>query len=240
MDALPPLAGALRYGNVRQTDAAAISEVVDGLVARISIGLPPACATLNDDAAAAMLARLLAVNGAVALLQNVEHRAVWQASLRRLADHTPAGSSVHGLLAGRACRILLDSGIFSAEEAARRVGLALSSAEAPTDAAAWIEGLLKDSGALLVHDDALWQIIDGWLGALKDEAFTQTLPLLRRTFATFAAPERRMLGERARAGDRQTTLDRRELDSADFDLIRGEAVLPLVARLLGLRSAETL
>src|SRR5439155_24466037 len=102
-DALPALAGALRYGNVRQTDAAAVAEVVDGLVARICIGLPPACAALNDDAAQTMFARLLAVNGAVALLQNAEHRAAWQSALRRLADHANASSSVHGLLAGRAC-----------------------------------------------------------------------------------------------------------------------------------------
>ncbi|MDQ2996835.1 MAG: DUF5682 family protein, partial [Chloroflexota bacterium] len=157
-------------------------------------------------------------------------------SLRRLADHANTGSSIHGLLAGRACRVLLDSGILSAEAAARRVGLALSSAGAPADAAAWIEGLLKDSGALLVHDDALWQIIDEWLDALKGDAFTQTLPLLRRTFATFAAPERRMLGARARAGgDQQAAKARRQADSTDFDMERGAAVLPLVARLLGLR-----
>jgi Family of unknown function (DUF5682) len=239
IDALPPLAGALRYGNVRQTDAAAIAQVVDGLVARICIGLPPACAALNDDAAAAMFARLLAVNGAVALLQNAEHRAAWQAALRRLADQSHAVPSVHGLLAGRACRILLDSGVFSAEEAARRVGLALSSAEAPADAAAWIEGLLKDSGALLVHDDTLWQIIDGWLAALKGEAFTQTLPLLRRTFSTFAAPERRMLGERARTGNtgRQARGGAQQSES-EFDIARGEAVLPLVAKLLGLSPNE--
>jgi hypothetical protein len=235
MDALPPLAGALRYGNVRQTDAAAIAEVVDGLVARICIGLPPACIALNDDAAEAMFGRLLAVHGAVALLQNAEHRAAWHASLRRLADQSNAGTAVHGLLAGRACRILLDSGVFSAEEAARRVGLALSSAAAPADAAAWIEGLLKDSGSLLVHDDALWRIIDDWLARLNGDTFTQTLPLLRRTFATFAAPERRTLGERARAGVRaQGPGARRQAAAREFDLARAEAVLPLVARLLGI------
>jgi hypothetical protein len=240
MDALPALAGALRYGNVRQTDAAAVAEVVDGLVARICIGLPPACAALNDDAAQAMFERLLAVNGAVALLQNAEHRAAWQATLRRLADaDSHAGASVHGMLAGRACRILLDAGIFSAEAAGRRVGLALSSAGAPAEAAAWIEGLLLDSGALLVHDDALWRIIDDWLATLKGDAFTQTLPLLRRTFATFAAPERRMLGERARVGGRQAGRGRQQADSVDFDLTRGEMVLPLVARMLGLSLPKT-
>ncbi|MGZ3382471.1 MAG: DUF5682 family protein, partial [Isosphaeraceae bacterium] len=60
MDALPPLAGILRYGNVRQTDASMVSRAVAGLVARIVIGLPGACSSLNDDAANEMFGRLLA------------------------------------------------------------------------------------------------------------------------------------------------------------------------------------
>ncbi|MGB3638978.1 MAG: DUF5682 family protein, partial [Rivularia sp. (in: cyanobacteria)] len=40
MNALPPLANVMRYGNVRQTDTEMISHVVDGLVARICISLP--------------------------------------------------------------------------------------------------------------------------------------------------------------------------------------------------------
>ena len=47
MDALPPLAAVLRYGNVRQTDASMVGHVVGGLVARICVGLPGACATLR-------------------------------------------------------------------------------------------------------------------------------------------------------------------------------------------------
>ncbi|HJZ47892.1 MAG TPA: DUF5682 family protein [Roseiflexaceae bacterium] len=232
MDALPPLAGALRYGNVRKTDAAAVAEVVDGLATRICVGLPTACAALNDDSAQAIFPRLLAVDGAIALLQNAEQRAAWHATLGRIAGMHGA----HGLLAGRACRILLDGGVFSSEEATRRIGLALSTAGAPSDAAAWIEGLLKDSGALLVHDDALWRIVDGWLISLRDDAFTQTLPLLRRTFATFAAPERRMLGERAA---RPQAIDRGpQANSAEFDEDRGAAVLVLVERLLGLRAED--
>jgi uncharacterized protein DUF5682 len=233
MDALPPLANVLRYGNVRKTDTGAVAEVVDGLAARVCIGLPGACAALNDDAAAAMFERLLAFNGALALLQNGEQLASWYAALRRLADLR----GCHGLIAGRSCRILLDAGGFSAGEAARRVGLALSTASAPAQAAAWVEGLLKASGALLIHDDALWQIVDGWLASLQSDIFTQTLPLLRRTFATFAAPERRTLGERARLGRRPQGADRgSQADDMDFDAKQGEAVLPLVAQLLGLSS----
>jgi hypothetical protein len=120
------------------------------------------------------------------------------------------------------------------------VGLALSAAAAPGVAAAWIEGLLKGSGALLVHDDALWRIVDDWLAALKDEIFVQTLPLLRRTFASFAPPERRAIGERARTGGAPVAGRSSQLADAEFDVARGEAVLPLVARLLGINSAGLL
>ena len=43
MDALPPLANVLRYGNVRKTDTAMVAHAVVGLVARICVGLPLAC-----------------------------------------------------------------------------------------------------------------------------------------------------------------------------------------------------
>jgi hypothetical protein len=234
LEALPPLANVLRYGNVRKTDTSAVAEVVDGLVARACIGLPGACAALNDEAAAAMIERLLAFNSALALLQNAEHLAAWHATLRRLADL----QGMHGLLAGQSCRILLDAGVLDAQEVARRVGLALSTASAPSDAAAWIEGLLRGSGALLVHDDGLWQIVDSWLTALNGDVFVQTLPLLRRTFATFAAPERRAIGERARAGRSSVAGRRAALVDTEFDAARGEAVLPLVGRLLGLRAED--
>jgi hypothetical protein len=234
LDAVPPLANVLRYGNVRKTDTGAVAAVVNGLVARACIGLPGACAALNDEAAAAVFERLLAFNGALALLQNAEYLAAWHVTLRRLADQ----HGMHGLIAGRSCRILLDAGVFGAGEAARRVGLALSAAAAPPVAAAWIEGMLKGSGALLVHDDALWRIVDGWLAVLKGEVFVQTLPLLRRTFATFAAPERRAIGERARVGQSQGAGRREQVADEAFDTARGEAVLPLVARLLGLRTED--
>ncbi len=232
MDALPPLANVQRYGNVRRTDTAAVAQVIDGLVARIGVGLPAACAALDDDAAAEMFGRILAVNGALGVLQNAEHTAAWQAALRRVCDLRGA----HGLVAGRACRILLDTGALGVQESARHLSLALSPGNAPPAAAAWLEGLLRDSGALLVHDATLWQIIDGWLRDLPDELFTDTLPLLRRTFATFQHAERRMLGERARSGGASSTAS--HAGTARFDQTRAAATLPLLAQLLGLTNTN--
>ncbi len=227
MAALPPLANVLRYGDVRNTDTSMIRHAVDGIVARIAINLPGACGSLDDDAARAMFDRILDVDRAVALLQDDGHRATWLAVLQRLADQR----GLHGLVQGRCTRILLDAGGFDAAEAARRLNLALSIAGEPAAAAAWIEGLLQGSGLILIHDPALWDVLDGWIATLHPDAFLPVLPLIRRTFATFTAPERRQMGERARRSPRPAAGP--TTATADFDPDRGLAVLPIVARLLG-------
>jgi hypothetical protein len=232
MEALPPLANVLRYGSVRQTDTRLVGHVVDGLMARLCIGLPGACAALNDEAAAQMFALLMAVHQAVGLLQREEHRAAWNAALAQMADQ----QGLHGLLAGRCCRLLLDQEAWSAEEVGRRMGLAVSPANEPALAAAWVEGLLQGSGALLLHNDDLWQILDTWVAGLSGEQFVQQLPLLRRTFATFPPPERRQMGERARAEGMPSY--RRVGATTDLDTERAERVLPLAAQLLGLTYAK--
>lgn len=227
MEALPPLTNVLRYGNVRQTDTKMVSHVVDGLVARIYIGLPLACASLDDDAAAAMYERLNKVNSAIALLQNDEHLASWQKVLTQMLEQ----QGLHGIISGRCCRLLLDAGAFAPDEAARRMRLALSTANEPPSAATWVEGFLKGSGLLLLHDDKLWQVLDSWVSQLPGDTFTALLPLLRRTFSTFSAPERRQMGERVKRGNvRSATLEK---GAIEFDERSANAVLPLVAQLLG-------
>jgi len=57
------------------------------------------------------------------------------------------------------------------------------------------------------------------------------LPLLRRTFAHFPAPERRQLGERVKRGG---TGHGPAAVEADVDVARADWVLPLAARVLGL------
>jgi len=229
MAALPPLAQIARYGDVRKTDISSVTHVIDGLVARVCIGLPGACASLNDDAAEEMFEHLQNVNSAIALLQNDEHLFAWKEVLRKLSENT----GMHGLISGRACRILLDTRQLDADEAATRFGLALSRATEPNLAAAWAEGFLKGSGLLLVHNDVLWDVIDNWITTLNEDYFTQVLPLLRRTFSTFTRPERRQMGERAARGARHTGKQGRASD-VSVDETRGDKVLPILANILGL------
>ena len=102
-------------------------------------------------------------------------------------------------------------------------------------AAAWIEGFLKGSGLLLLHDEALWRTLDEWLTALPNDSFTALAPLLRRTFSTFTSPERRQIGERARRGapDASRAAIGAQPRAEAFDQARAETVLPLIAKLLG-------
>jgi hypothetical protein len=229
MAALPPLAQTLRYGSVRGPDAEMLGHVVDGLAARVSVGLPSAVASLDDDAAEAMAAHVDAVHGAVTLLDDARHRGDWLAALGRVAGQ----AGVHGRIAGRAVRLLLDAGALDAGEAARRMGLALSLAADPAYGGAWIEGFLAGSALALLHDAALWGVLDAWLAGLRDEAFTALLPLLRRTFARFEPAERRRLGELARSGPARLADAAPQAGSPAADDARGEAVLPLLLLLLG-------
>jgi hypothetical protein len=230
MDGLPPLANVLRYSDVRRTDVAMLTHVVDGFVVRICVGLPAACASLDDDAAAAMRAHIDAVSDALALLGGDEHIASWRVTLRKIAD----SDQEHGLVAARATRLLFDAGVLSGEEVSRRVSLGLSTAQEPSRAAAWIEGFLGKSGLLLLHDDVLWDVIDAWLMQLPNEAFTNTVPLLRRTFSSFSAPERRQLAERASRVSASAGASTQR--ATEFDFERAERGLQTVMQILGIRS----
>lgn len=86
--ALPALVRSLRYGDVRGTDTQALSEVAAGLAERVFVGLPPACAGLDEDAAAEMRGHVEAVHAAVGLLEDdgtAGHRGRWHSVLRVLA-----------------------------------------------------------------------------------------------------------------------------------------------------------
>ncbi|MYU19502.1 hypothetical protein GTZ78_54675, partial [Streptomyces sp. SID8361] len=129
-------------------------------------------------------------------------RARWAAMLRSLAgrDGTPA---TPGLIRGRAARLLLDDGRLAEDEAARLMGLALSPGTQPPEAASWIEGFIgggAGGGMLLVHDERLLGLVDRWLISVPAEAFTDVLPLLRRTFSAYDTGVRRTLGELVRRG----------------------------------------
>jgi hypothetical protein len=229
MDALPALARTLRYGDVRRTDLPALRHVTDGLVTRICVGLPAALTGLGEVAAAAMRDRIDAVHAAISLLDDDQAAARWLAVLSGLSTR----DDLPGLLSGRLGRLLLDAGLVDVAEAGRRMALVLTVGVPVPRAAAWIEGFLAGDGLLLVHDERLLRLVDGWLTGIPAEAFVEVLPLLRRTFSEYPAPQRRQIGERAvrLAGAGAEAADTGD----DIDNERADLVLPTVGALLGWR-----
>jgi hypothetical protein len=212
MDALPALARAQRYGDVRQTDTTALRKVSEVLVVRICAGLRQAVATLDAANAAAMRRRIDEVNAAISLLaESVKER--WLDTLAPIIDRT----DVHGLLLGRIVRLLLDAKRL--DDAPVRLQRALSAGVSAAHKAAWVDGFFADGALLLIHDAELRSLLDEWVCQLDDAEFTDMLPLLRRTFGTFAAAERRAIAERISV--RPQNLDPQRPDEIDVELVAG-------------------
>lgn len=216
LQTLPTLARILRYPDVRGTDASMLEKLLEGLLERIAIGLPLACASLDDDAAGQIYRLLLPAHQALRTLDRAPWLELWSTALGKL-------DKAHGLVSGRAAWLLLEMNQLEASLALSR---ALSHAAGASAAAAWVEGFLRDNGELLVHTPELLDILDAWMLPLEEDRFLEVLPLLRRTFATFPPAVRRNLGEvlaRGRQAPRTEALSE-----------RAAWVLPVLHRLLGL------
>jgi hypothetical protein len=227
LDAVPSLANIVRYGDVRGTDAGLVRHVLDGMIVRAAIGLSGACASLDDEAAAAMRGRIAAAHRAIRLAAGEAEQSAWLQALDRLARLD--GS--HGLVRGLAARLRFDERADDPDTTARHLGQALSIGPEPSAAAAWLDGFLNQSGLVLLHDETLWGLVDCWVAGLGDEHFLRVLPLVRRTFAAFNPAERRQLGEKAKGSPAMAAGLPRE---AELDWERAERPLPLLRTLLGL------
>ena len=230
MDALPALARAQRYGDVRQTDTPALGKVSEVLVVRICAGLPKAVASLDATNAATMRRRIDDVHAAIGLLAESAGDAIDMRSGRRIAEpathpdvrsrwlDTLAAmidrSDVHGLLLGRIVRLLLDADRLT--DVPVRLARALSAGVPAADKAAWVDGFFSDGALLLIHDAELRRLLDEWVSQLDEVQFVDLLPLLRRTFGTFAPAERRAIAERIALGTK--SVERQLSEEVDLEL----------------------
>jgi hypothetical protein len=231
MEAVQPLVGVYRYGNVRGTDVAMVSKILGTLVPRVFIGLVPAATNIDDDAAGELWKRMSGVQQSLLTLANDSFTDDWRDCLSRLIE----SATTHSLLAGYACRLLYDERVMEFEDLARRLCLALSTGNPPEHGARWVEGLLSGSGTLLIHDDRLRSILDAWLRSASEVHFLEVLPLLRRSFSKFPAPERRVLGQSFRQKDRGAAAGG-TTHGGEFDEAAARALVPILSLIWGKES----
>jgi Family of unknown function (DUF5682) len=199
-------------------------------VVRICAGLPKAVASLDATNAATMRRRIDDVHAAIGLLAESAGDASDMRSGRRIAEppthpdvrsrwlDTLAAmidrSDVHGLLLGRIVRLLLDADRLT--DVPVRLARALSAGVPAADKAAWVDGFFSDGALLLIHDAELRRLLDEWVSQLDEAQFVDLLPLLRRTFGTFAPAERRAIAERIALGTK--SVERQLSEEVDLEL----------------------
>jgi hypothetical protein len=227
-----PLARTCRYGDVRGVDVADVAHVLQTVVVRASVGLRAACSGLDDDSAAAMRAAIESAHRGVALVDRDDLRTPWTEALVAVGRD----EHIHGAVAGRVGRLLLDGGQLTHAEAAARLSRRLSPGTPAPAAAAWLDGFLTGEALLLIHGDDLLSIIDEWLVGASEEAFEDLLPLVRRTFSRYQPAERRLIGTHLR--DLASGRPAASAPTTSLDLDRAAPAIAAVARLLGLEVAS--
>jgi hypothetical protein len=172
---------------------------------------------------------MTAFDAAQSLLADEHLDAEWLRRLRSVADD-PATVP---LLAGLALRRLYDRSALHEDEVAAAFSRALSPAVPPKAVGTWLEGFLGGNAEVILQDPALFGLVDGWLEAQDDATFTESLPMLRRSFGTFGAAERRRLLAEVGKGRRQAatpaTAGAAAADSPAF-----REALPLLLTILGI------
>jgi len=232
LQALPPLARVLRYGDVRSAAAAHDSDplmlLVDGLVARICAGLAAACQGLAAEAAQTYLKANQTVNQALQTLEQTHWLTLWDEALLALQ----ASPGTPPLLVGYTTRLRFESGQLELAALTQTLSRALSPTLDPALASQWLEGFLQGSGLMLIHHEPLLQTLDKWICSLSEIHFINMLPLLRRSMSAFSVPERQQLS--ARLKQQQTnTLQPASVYSAWPAEEHLQTLLPVLHQLLG-------
>jgi hypothetical protein len=232
MRAVPALVSILRYGTARKMPLDALSALAQALAVEVSAGVGLACRNLDDAAAEDFRQAMAGFDGALVLLGDEHLSTEWNGRLRALIDEP----SVVPLVAGLALRLLYDRGCLDQERVALAVSRALSTAIPPKAAGQWLEGFLGSTAEVILQDDTLRDLVDGWLGEQEEEDFVELLPMLRRAFSSFGGAERRRLlaevgkGRVRRAAPASTAP---AAESPGF-----QKALPLLLTILGIKSHE--
>ena len=224
---IPGLVTVVRYGSVRNLDYTKVNEMLNAIMARVLAGGVLACANIDEDAAAELMDKFLAVDYAVATANQPDLTSMWMELVQKIRE----ARGTHPLLSGYTTRLLRDKNVLGYEETAQTLYYYSSGGNSAAEMAFWFEGFLKSSGTILLLDDQLWELVNGWLSSLGNETFIELLPILRRTFSEYSVPERRKLGEKAKG-----TSGVKRINTVEdaFNPEDARKVIPLVERLLGI------
>jgi hypothetical protein len=228
-EAVPPLVSILRYGTARKIPEEELAALGRALAIEVIAGAVPSSRNLDEAAAERLRLAFAGFDQALDLFGKAELVEGWCRTLGALAGDTMAAPVICGLAARR----LYERSAATAEATATTLARALSPANPPQAAGAFLHGFFGESAEVILHDRAFFAIVDDWLAEPEEEHFLEILPMLRRAFGSFGAVERRRLLEQAgRAAAPQRSA------SAAIDEEAFAQALPLLQLILGIEADD--
>ncbi|HEX8713418.1 MAG TPA: DUF5682 family protein, partial [Terracidiphilus sp.] len=156
----------------------------------------------------------------------------WRLELGRIVGDEQVAAEVAGL----SLRRLHDSRAWNLGAVSSAFSLH-TCGETPQRAGAFLECFLSGSAEVLLQDLPLLHLIDAWLCSLREQEFTESLPLLRRSFSSFDSVARRRLIEKI-SQDSAVEAMPTAAHSGQSDAF--DHALPLLLQILGIQpNAET-
>lgn len=191
MAAVVPLVRVLRYGAARKLPEDELRALIHALSVEVNAGVRLASHGLDEEAAAARVQAMRGYDEALHLFGDASLSETWRLELARMV----ADGQVAAEVAGVSLRRLHDSRAL--DQAAVSSAFSLHTCgESPQRAGAFLESFLSGSAEVLLQDIPLLRLIDAWLCSLREQDFTDSLPLLRRSFSSFDSVARRRLLEK--------------------------------------------
>ncbi len=224
-EAVPPLVSILRYGTARKIPEEALLALARALAVEVIAGAAPASRNVDEDAAERLRLAFAGFDAALDLLGETALVEGWSRTLAALAADATAAPALGGLAARR----LYERSAATSEATAATLARALSPANPPNAAGAFLHGFFGESAEVILHDRAFFAIVDEWLASPEEEHFLEVLPMLRRAFSSFGAVERRRLLEQARRGAAPAQGVSETIDEEAF-----AKALPLLRLILGI------
>ncbi|MEO0424753.1 MAG: DUF5682 family protein [Pseudomonadota bacterium] len=189
MQALSPMVEVQRYGSARQLPTAALDRLIDSLAVEVIAGIDYGIHGLDAQGDQEACTAIRSFHRSIALVGDEPLLVRWRDALGRLRDDRNGAPGVRGLSA----RLRYDDELDDSATTAKALSQALSPATAIDEAGRWLEGFLGEHGDVLLLDDTLLTLVDGWLTAQDEDTFLELIPMMRRAFSNFDANLRRRL-----------------------------------------------
>lgn len=231
MQAVSPLVKVLRYGSARDIPEDALRALIASLSVEVNAGVRIGSRSLDEDAAAARIVAMEAYDEALQLFNDEALTASWRVELGHMVEDDQVTASIAGL----ALRRLHDVRTWQGEAIEAAFSRHTGTRE-PREAGMFLQGFLRGGAEILLQDDPLLQLLDGWICGLEEQDFIDSLPLLRRSLSGFDSAARKRLLEKLKRGPRDHISPASYPAGEDNPALA--AALPLLYRILGIGGAD--